>query len=660
MFDLNRITIAVLSIAIGLLGIRTSEAQVTSSTLDELEQTAFQNAADYAQDCCVQIETFGGQEIVNKQFVAAGPSTGTVLTADGWIITSMLQFRGQPASITVILPDEQRKAAKLVARDYSRELALLKIDTDRPLRFASASPKNQWQVGQWTIALGKTFDFKVASRSVGILSAQGRIFNKAVQSDAKISPQNYGGPLIDLRGDVMGILAPMNPGIATEGEVEQWYDSGVGFAVPLEDVLSRLGRMQTGEDIHPGKAGFRSNSADEFAPEIVLSGVTPGSPAAKAGMRTSDRIVGAGATKETVRTVAMHSELKHVMGTVDAGNSMVFDIDRMGSRMLIEVTLVKELPIYKEPYLGVLIDPLSPSTMPKVIAVVPQSPAEKSGIVAGDVIVSVAGNAIEEQNKLDARLAFIDYRDPIELQLKNADGAERAVTVQLTTTPSTDLDWASVQIPVPEKTAETQGAKGIVQLPLGDVKNKAFAIVPSNYCDELAHGLLLVYADAGQQDQKQWSDAWDVFSRENRWIVVVAQSADDKAWSFEEVELSNRLRTYMGTTYKIDRRRMCVAGISAGMLPAYVSAMQSPETYRGIWLSNAKISQRTRILAAEPLKSFHLFLNGTEPTLPTFVDLAKKAGHSVELHPEELTAAKMTDAPLLVKVQRWLRLMETH
>ena len=50
--------------------------------LDELEQIAFQNASDFAQDCVVQIETFGGQEIVNKQFVATGPSSGTVLSAD--------------------------------------------------------------------------------------------------------------------------------------------------------------------------------------------------------------------------------------------------------------------------------------------------------------------------------------------------------------------------------------------------------------------------------------------------------------------------------------------------------------------------------------------------------------------------------------------------
>ena len=150
-------------------------------TLDTLEEEAFQAAGDFAQGSVVQVETFGGMEFVNKQAVAPGPSTGTILTSDGWIVTSMFLFRSQPASITVILPNEVRKAAKLVARDYSRELAILKIEPDAPLQAAIPSKPAEWNIGQWTIALGKTFDGRVASRSIGILSATGRIWDKAIQ-----------------------------------------------------------------------------------------------------------------------------------------------------------------------------------------------------------------------------------------------------------------------------------------------------------------------------------------------------------------------------------------------------------------------------------------------------------------------------------------------
>lgn len=628
--------------------------------LDELEQKAFQSAADYAQDCVVQVETFGGLEIVNQQVIASGPSTGTVLTPDGWIVTSIFQFRSQPASITVVLPDEQRKAAKLVARDYSRELALLKIDTDKPLRAAAVSPRSEWQIGQWAIALGKTFDFKTASRSVGILSAQGRIWNKAIQTDAKISPQNYGGPLIDLKGNVMGILAPINPGIATEGEVEQWYDSGVGFAIPLADILERLPRLQQGQDIYPGRAGFRTSSPDEFAPEILLSGVTPGSPAAKSGMKSGDRIVGVGPDRNSVRPVAMHSELKHVMGTIDAEQPIVFEVLRDEARVQFEMNLVKELPVYKEAYLGVIVDPTAPAGTARVLAVIPGSPAATAGIELGESILKVGELEVTAANTLDNRLAFLDYRDPLKLTVRKGDGEPRVVEVTLTTRPESDLEWPTVKVPPVENAAEPKGPRGTVQLPLGDVKNKAFAIVPSNYVDAIPHGLLLIFADAGTQDQKQWTDAWELFARENRWIIVVAQSADEKAWSFEEVEIASRLRSHMSNTYTIDKRRVSVGGMASGMLPALVSALQGSEIYRGVWLCNAKIGRRLPLPQAEPLKSMAFFVNGTDTTLGNFKALVQKTGYSIAFHAEELTVSKMVDSQLLGKFQRWLRLLEAN
>ena len=161
----------------GVIAVMSTGVIAAAPPLSELEQAAFQAATLYAQDSVVQVETFGGSEIVNQQLAAKGPSTGTVLSADGWIITSTFQFRGQPASITVVLPDQQRKPAKLVARDLSRELALLKIDVDSPLKPISVSDRAGWQVGEWVMALGKTFDPQSASCSVGILSATDPLLN---------------------------------------------------------------------------------------------------------------------------------------------------------------------------------------------------------------------------------------------------------------------------------------------------------------------------------------------------------------------------------------------------------------------------------------------------------------------------------------------------
>ena len=111
-----------------------------------------------------------------------------------------------------------------------------------------AVPRNEMTIGQWAIAVGRTFESTKPSLSVGIISALNRIWNKAIQTDAKISPNNYGGPLVDIRGRVLGVLVPMSPMATDELAGIEWYDSGIGFAVPLADIMQVLPRLEKGED----------------------------------------------------------------------------------------------------------------------------------------------------------------------------------------------------------------------------------------------------------------------------------------------------------------------------------------------------------------------------------------------------------------------------
>jgi serine protease Do len=632
--------------------------------LDEEEQTAFQTAGDYAQESVVQIETFGGMEIVNRQAIAPGPSTGTIVSSDGWIVTSMFLFRSQPASITVVLPNDERKAAKLVARDHSREIALLKIEVDAPLTPVQLSDSKKWHVGQWTIALGKSFDARTASRSVGILSAKGRVWDKAIQTDCKISPHNYGGPLVDLEGKVMGILTPLNPGMVTEGEVEQWYDSGIGFAIPLADIIERLPTLQAGKDIYPGKAGVRILGRDEFLEGgMTLGGVSPGSPAAKAGLQAGDKIVRAGRSAETLRGVSMHSQLKHVLGPVDAEQPLFLEVERDGQLKRFEMKLVKELPAYKEPFLGIVTRAESDSSE-RIVQVVENSPAAKANLSPNDIVIAAGGIALTKEKGLEQILQFVDYRDPFELQIKNPDGIARTVSVQPTPRPETDITLGKLPVPNEEQPDSSKAAIGTVQLPLGDVKNKAFAIVPTTYRDNVPHGLLLLYADPGPQDSKSWSDVWEKFAEEHRWIVAVMQSADEKAWSFEESEIGIRLRTYLANNYSLDKRRICIGGLSSGGIMALVTAGQNTEDFTSVWISDAKISERVRLNTVEPTKSIRFFVNGTEESLKQFVSKSRESGYCVCFYPDSFASMKKPDAAnvqdlqVFDKLQRWLRFLE--
>ena len=198
----------------------------------EREEKALQAAVMKASPSVIQLELVGGLE--SQQL---GPVSGLAVTTDGFILASAAMI---PATITSLLattPSGKRAAAKVISHDYSRNLVLLKVNTEETYPLLEAIPKDEIIVGQWSIALGRTFSKEFTNQSVGIISASNRVWGKAIQSDAKISPANYGGPLIDIHGRVFGVLTPLTPNPqGGQSDGSEWYDSGIGFAVPIADL----------------------------------------------------------------------------------------------------------------------------------------------------------------------------------------------------------------------------------------------------------------------------------------------------------------------------------------------------------------------------------------------------------------------------------------
>jgi serine protease Do len=239
--------------ALAILCLPSALPAAADDTADE-EQAAFAAAVDRVAPAVVQIETVGGLERVDGVLLGTGPTTGLAVDPGGYIISSAFNFIGKPASILVRLPDGARKPARLVATDHARMLVLLKIEAERPLLVCEIAPRRQMRVGQWTIAVGRTFQGDRPNMAVGILSALDRVWGRAIQTDAAVSPNNYGGPLVDVRGRVMGVLVPLSPQAAGEVAGMEWYDSGIGFAIPLEHIQQVLPRLKKGEDLYPGLA----------------------------------------------------------------------------------------------------------------------------------------------------------------------------------------------------------------------------------------------------------------------------------------------------------------------------------------------------------------------------------------------------------------------
>lgn len=310
-----------------------------------LAPRAFRAAVARVEPSLVTIETFGGvgpssgraqrgtMSGINRP--GEGPTTGMVISPDGYIITSTFNFIRKPAIITVILSDGTRKVATLLGRDETRKLCVLKIDGVSGLPVFESAPRDELRVGQWAITVGVGFGDEEPAVSAGIISATNRVSKRAVQTDANISPANYGGPLLDVEGRVIGICVPLTPGSQDVGSGVEWYDSGIGFAVPLAGYEPILQRMKQGEVIEPGKMGITGKPADaKTGAGVVVDKVMPGSPAEKAGVKSGDRVVRADGDE-----VLDMKHLVTIVGRFIAGDEMTLELRRGEETVNVKVKL---------------------------------------------------------------------------------------------------------------------------------------------------------------------------------------------------------------------------------------------------------------------------------------------------------------------------------
>lgn len=286
---MNRCLCAQALAALLAIGFATSNAFAEQS-LHEAEQQAIRDAIATAGESVVQLQIIGGPDRLDGISLASGPATGVILTSDGLVVTSSYRFKPTPASAVAVLSDGSKYAAEMVATDFSRKLVLLQLIDATNLPEAEVAPSDSIRVGQWAIALGKTFHADQPNVSVGILSATNRIYGRAVQTDAAISAANYGGPLIDIRGRVMGIISPLSPSSENAIAGVEWYDSGIGFAVPLDTWRAALERLREGEDLQLGYLGVGLGEGTPRETPALVDSVVPGGPAAIAGMEPGDVI----------------------------------------------------------------------------------------------------------------------------------------------------------------------------------------------------------------------------------------------------------------------------------------------------------------------------------------------------------------------------------
>jgi S1-C subfamily serine protease/predicted esterase len=638
--------------------------------LDDLQEKAIKAAVRKIAPCVVQIETQGGTELVTAGprgpggpagiRLGTGPTTGLIVHADGYVISSAFNFANKPQSILVAVPGhKERYVAEIVANDQTRMLTLLKlVGLTGKLPLPSALPRSEMKIGQTSLAVGRTLigqTEQMPSVSVGIVSALNRIFGRALQTDAKVSPTNYGGPLIDLYGRVYGVLVPASP--RTEGDTAgfEWYDSGIGFAVPLEDINRVLPKLLKGtaKEVVTLKRGLlgitmqQQPMQDAHSTAPIVATVSPGSAAEKHGLKPGDTI------KEIDgKAIGSQAQLQQILGPKYEGDKVALKIQRGKEDIKLEFALEGAIAAYPQSFLGILPIRDDPEPGVEVRYVYPASPADKAGIKSGDRIMKIG----RQVPPAPLRMQPIAGRDQLQDMLVSAipglelsfevkrkkDGKTETLKIKLAEVPDTVpgkepllakssakralVKPKGVGVPPgpPKKEDKKDPKKDDKKAEVGFLKRTTAAAdhtywiyVPENYDPNISHSVLVWLHPIGKNKEKDFDSFWQSwqFDCEDYHIILVCPKAEAErgGWTRSESEFVQETVKAVGDSYTIDRRRIIAHGMDQGGEMAFALGFRSHGLFRGVATTGAAMGGNPRDkVATEPL-SFFLIVGDKDP-----------------------------------------------
>ena len=280
-------------------------------------------------------------KVVNAQGVSSSGGSGFIITKDGYVVTNQHVVDGN-GSITVITTDGTEYTATLVGADDANDVALLKVEAEnlRPVTLGSSA---NLMVGDQVAAIGNPLGDLTSTMTVGYISAKERDITtdgfaiNMLQTDAAINSGNSGGPLFNMRGEVVGITTAKYSGNSSSGASIE----GIGFAIPIDDVMDIVSDLVNYGHVTGGYLGVMVSDMDATAANYYgmpvgayVQEVTPGYAAQKAGLRAKDIIVELGGYE--VRNV---NSLTRALRHFKAGDEVTMVVYRSGREVTLTVVL---------------------------------------------------------------------------------------------------------------------------------------------------------------------------------------------------------------------------------------------------------------------------------------------------------------------------------
>jgi len=621
---------------------------------EEQLHKAVQEAVSAVAPSVVRIETFGGLEKVGAVRIGNGPTTGVIVSPQGHVLSSAFNFVQKPSGILITMPDGKRSGAQIIARDHARMLVLLKPDEQKSgMPVPQTVSRDELRQGQWSIAVGRTFGGEEPNISTGIISATNRIWGKAIQTDAKISPSNYGGPLIDLQGRIAGILVPLSP--QGQGEIAgaEWYDSGIGFAVPLNEVMPHIEKMKNGEDLHRGLLGVSLKQGNTFADPAVVAACQPNSPGAKAGLKKDDKIV-----EIDGKAIKRQSELRHALGGKYAGDTVHVVAMRGDQKIEADITLTDKLTPFEHPFLGVLPKRATGQKGVTVRHIYPDSPAHDAGIQLGDRITHLADREVANAASLQEMISTLDEPETISLTVDRG-GKSVEVTSKLAGQPTEIPGELPLARDDRDEFKGDRPAVGEVEVKIPAETNTCVAYVPASYDPEVPHGLLVTLHAPGRFNKNATLKRWTKFCDENDLILLAPKATDDKKWDRTEIDFVQKAIDNISDSYHVDRTRVVIHGQQGGGAMAYLVAFTHPELVNGVAVVDSTMPRGAHPPANDPVRrlAFYTTMSGDatqRARIEAGVKQLRDMKYPVTVKPLDEAKAKTLDDAARAELARWI------
>lgn len=678
-----------------------SQAQdVNGEIEDALTAAALKNAPSV-----VKIETSGGREVITAQGgqqagvrKGVGPTTGLIVDADGFIVSSAFNFANNPTDIFVTVPGQPRMVAKIVANDETRMLTLLKVEAKK-LPVPKPFPKKDAQVGQWSVALGRALDPEIAelpSMSIGIISATGRIWGKALQTDAKISPINYGGPLVGIDGRVFGVLVPASPRGGDETAGVEWYDSGIGFAIPLEDIFTILPELKKGKDLRRGMIGITvADPENMYNIAVKVDTVAKASAAEEAGIKKGDII-----TKIDNVAVSNYADLRHALGPKYEGDTVKVTVTRGDKTQTFDkLKLAGEVAVAASPFLGILPLRDDPERGVVIRYVYLESAAAKAGLKVGDRITKFAPAQVPQptpvttRERLRAMVGSLAPAVKVKIEVVRKD-QEKPETIEMTLgelpfdllakeapLPSSEKkalakpvaanapkgqDEKKVEPKIEEKKDEPKDEEkkeeietGLVQRTNKTLGRDYWLYIPTNYDKNVSHGVILWFHAAGRggKDAEDMVRIWRDYCDLHHFILMGPKSENETGWLPSETEeVLQDVRTVMGE-YTTDKTRILAHGMGIGGQMAIYIGFNARDLIRGVATTGTVVGRDPKDVVPNQPLSFYMVAGKKDPLIKEInagIEKLKEKKYPVIYREIEDFGKEYLDENSFDELRRWM------